>query len=145
MNEGGNIVSCCAVRGRKLLTSPGISDTYTFLMNTWNTLPECYQQRVYKHTLATITRQIQQAENPTPAVVISVEAARVDTAIILDYLTSKVALVEPEIARTNTNIPIYTKCMADKLHFGKPGGTGDFAAEGAKSDEHDAIPTARLH
>jgi len=33
-NDGGKIVSCCAVTGRKLLTSLGIADTYTFLMNT---------------------------------------------------------------------------------------------------------------
>jgi len=51
---------------------------YTFLMNTWNTLPEIYQQRVYKTTLPTVKRQIQQSENPTPAVVIKVEAARVE-------------------------------------------------------------------
>jgi len=49
-------------------------------MNTWNTLPESYQQRVYNNTLATVKHQIQQAENPTPAVVISMEAARVDNA-----------------------------------------------------------------
>ena len=41
-------------------------------MNTWNTLPESYQPRVYNNTLPTVKRQIQQAENPTPAVVISV-------------------------------------------------------------------------
>jgi len=52
-NEGGKIAFCCAVTGRKLLTSPAIADTYTFLMNTWNTLPESYQQRVYNNTLAT--------------------------------------------------------------------------------------------
>ena len=33
-NDGGKITSCCAVTGRKLLTSPGIADTYTFLLNT---------------------------------------------------------------------------------------------------------------
>ena len=70
--------------GRKLLTSPGIADMYTFLMNTWNTLLENNQQRVYKNTLATVKRRIQHAENPTPAEVISVEAARVDNAILLD-------------------------------------------------------------
>jgi len=37
-NDGGKIASSSAVTGLKLLTSPGISDTYTFLMNTWNTL-----------------------------------------------------------------------------------------------------------
>jgi len=38
MNDGGKNASCCP--GRKLLTSPGVADTYTFLINTWNTLPE---------------------------------------------------------------------------------------------------------
>jgi hypothetical protein len=47
---------------------------------------------VYNYTLATGKHQIQQAENPTPAVVISVEAALVDNAILLDYLTSEVVL-----------------------------------------------------
>jgi len=56
-------------------------------MNTWNTLSESYQQRVYNDTLATVKRRIQQEENPTPAVVISVEAAPDDDAILLDYLT----------------------------------------------------------
>ena len=45
-NDGGKITSCCTAMGRKLLTSSGIVDRYTFLMNTWNTLPESYQQRV---------------------------------------------------------------------------------------------------
>jgi len=58
MNDGGENASCCAAMGRKLLTSPGVADTYTFLMNTWNTLPESYQQRVYNNTLATVKRQI---------------------------------------------------------------------------------------
>jgi hypothetical protein len=44
--DGGQIPSCCAVMGRKLLTSPGVADRYTLLMNTWNILPESYQQRV---------------------------------------------------------------------------------------------------
>jgi len=83
-NDCGKIVSCCAVTGRNLLPTPGFADTYTFLMNTWNTLPDSYPQRVYTNTLATVKRQIQQAENPTPAVVISVEAVCVDNAILLD-------------------------------------------------------------
>jgi hypothetical protein len=37
-NDAGKIASCCAVMYRKVLTSPGVADTYTFLMNTWNTL-----------------------------------------------------------------------------------------------------------
>jgi len=100
-NDGGKIASCCAVLGRKLLTSPGVADMYTFLMNTWNTLPESYQQRVCNNTLATVKRQIQQAENPTPAVVISMDAACGDNPILLDYLTSEVALEEPEIGSTD--------------------------------------------
>ena len=124
---------------RKLLISPGVADTYTFLMNTWNTLPESYQQRVYKNTLATVKRQIQQAENPTPAVVISMEAVRVDNAILLDYLTSEVAIEEPEIGSTDPNIPMDNNCTDDEQHFGMPGGSGDFEDEG---DESDTIPTA---
>jgi hypothetical protein len=58
-NNGGKIESCCAATGRKLLTSPGSIDTYIFLMNTWHTLPERYQQRVYGHTLVTVKRQMQ--------------------------------------------------------------------------------------
>ena len=141
-NDGGKIVSCCAVTGRKLLTSPGVADTYTFLMNTWNTLPESYQLRVYNTSLATVKGQIQQAENPTPAAVISVEAARVNNAMLLDYLTSEVALEEPEIRSTDQNIPIDSNCMDDELHFVMPGDWGDYEDEGDNSDKCDAIPTA---
>jgi hypothetical protein len=52
---------------------------------------------VYKNTIATVKHQIQQAENPTPAVVITVDAAAENNAMLLDYLTSEVALEEPEI------------------------------------------------
>jgi len=136
--DGGKIVSCCAVRGRKLLTSPGVADTYTFLMNTWNTLPEGYQQRVYNNTLATVKRQIQKAENPTPAVVVSVEAPRVDNGILLQYMTSEVALEEPEIGTTDRNLLIDNNYSDDELHFGMPGGSGDSED---KRDERDDIPT----
>ena len=111
-------------------------------MNSWNTLPESYQQRVYKNTLATVKRQIQQAENPTPAVVISVEAVHVDNAIFLDYLTSEVALEEPEIRSTDPKIPIDNNCTDNELHFGMPAGSRDYEDEGNESVEHDAIPTA---
>jgi hypothetical protein len=100
-NDIGKIVTCWAVTSRKLLTSPGVAHAYTFLMNTWNTLPESYQQRVYNNTLATVKHQIKQAENPMPSMVISVEAAHVDNATLLAYLTSEVALEEPEIRSTN--------------------------------------------
>jgi len=140
-NDSGKNVACCAATGRKLLTSPSVADMYTFLMNTWNTLPESYQQRVYKTTLATVKRQIQQAENPMPAEVISVDAACVDNAILLDYLTSEVALEEPEIGSTDPNIPTDKNCTDDQLHFGMAWGSGDHDEEGDECDECDAIPT----
>jgi hypothetical protein len=125
-NDCDKIASCCAETGRMLLTLPGVADTYTFLINTWNTLPQSYQQRVYNNTLTTVKRQIQKAENPTPAVVISMDAARVDNAILLDYLASEVALEEPEIGSTDRNIPIDNNCTDNEPHFAMPGGTGDF-------------------
>jgi hypothetical protein len=124
-NDSGKHTSCWATTGRMLLTSAGVADTYTFLMNTWNTLPESYQQRVYINTLPTVRRQIQQAENPMPAVVISMEAAPVDNAILLDCLVSEVALQEPEIGRTDPNNWIDNNCTDDELHFGMPGGSRD--------------------
>jgi hypothetical protein len=111
-------------------------------MNTWTTPPMSYHQRVYNNTLATVKHQIEQTENPTPAVVISTEAASVDNAILLDYLTSEVALEEPEIGSTDPNIPIDNHCTDDKLHFGMPGGNRGYEDEGDESDEHDAIRTA---
>jgi len=141
-NDGGKNASCCAATGRKLLTSPGVADTDAFSMNTWNTLPESYEQRVYNNTLAIVKRQIQQAENPTAAVVISVEAAHDDNAILLDYLTCEVALEEPEIGSTDPDIPIDNNCTDDERHFGMPGGSGDDEDEGDESDVRDAIPTA---
>jgi hypothetical protein len=116
-NDGGKNAFCCAAMGRKLLTSPGVADMYTFLTNTWNILPVSYQQSVYKMTLATFKRQIQQAENPTPAVVISLGAARVDNAIHLDYLTSRAALEKPEIRSADPNILIDSNCADDEVHF----------------------------
>jgi len=110
-------------------------------MNTWNTLLESYQQRVYKNTLATVKHQIQQAENPTPAVVISGEAGHVDNANLHDYLTSEVALEQPEIGSTEPNITIHNNCTHDKLHFGMPRGSGDYEDEVDGSNDRDAIPT----
>jgi hypothetical protein len=141
-NDSGKITSCCAVTCHKLFTSPGVADTYTFLTNTWNTLLESYQQRVYNNTLGTLKHQIQQAENPTPSVVISVETTPVENAILPDYLASEVALEEPEIASTDPNIPIHNNCTDDELHFGMPGGSGHYDLEGDESDDCDAIPTA---
>jgi len=75
-----------------------------------------------------------------PAGIISMEAARVDNAILLDYLTSEVAPEEPEIGSTDQNIPIYKNCMDDELHFWMPGGRRE--DEDDESDERDPILTA---
>jgi hypothetical protein len=133
-NDGGKIASCYTAMGRKLLISPGVANTYTFLKNTWNTLPESFQQRVYKSTLATVKRQIQQAENPMPAIVISLKAACVENAILLDCLTSEVVLEEPEVRSTDRNITIDNNCMGDELHFWIPGGSGNYEDKGDESD-----------
>jgi hypothetical protein len=57
-------------------------------------------------------------------------------------LASEVALEEPEIGSTDPNIPIDNNCTYDELHFGMPGGSGDYEDEGDASNDHDAIPTA---
>jgi hypothetical protein len=101
MNDGGMIASCSAVTGRKVFTSPGVANMYKFLMNTWNTLSQSNQQGVYNNTLVKVKRQIQQAENPMPAVVISMEAVRVDNVVLPEYLRSEVALEESEIGSTD--------------------------------------------
>jgi hypothetical protein len=49
------------------------------------------------------------------------------------------ALEEPEIGSTDSKIPMDNICTKDELHFGMPGGSGDFDDEG---DESDGIPTA---
>ena len=141
-NGGGKITSCCAVTGRKLLILPGVADMYTFWMNTWNTLPESYQLRVYNNTLHTVKHQIQQAENPPPAVVFSVRAVLVDNAILLDNLASEEALEEPEIGTTDPNIPIKNNCLDDELHFWMPGGSGNYKDEDDESNGRNAITTA---
>jgi len=128
--------------GCKLLISPGGSHTDNVLMNTWNIQPESYKQRAYKSTLATGKHQIQQAETPMPAVVISVAAAPGDNAILLDYLTSEVALKDPEIGCTNLTISIDNNCTNDELHSGRPGGSGDYEDEGEECDDLNAINSA---
>jgi hypothetical protein len=97
---------------------------------------------VYKNTLVIIKHQIPPVENPIPAVLITVKAAGVDNAILLDYLSSEVALEEPEIGRTDPNILIDNSCMDDKMHFGMPGGSGVYEDECDENDQHDPIPTA---
>jgi hypothetical protein len=142
-NNGGKNASCCTATGHKLLTSPGFADTYTVSMNICNTLPESYQQRVYRNSLATGKRQSQPAENPTPAEDISMEAARVDIAILLDYLNSNVALEESEIGITNPTIPTDNNCTDDELPFAMRGGCEDYDDECDEIDKSVAIPTSR--
>jgi len=140
-NDGGNNASSCAATVRKLLTLPGVSDTYPFLMNPWNTLLESYQPRVSKNTLASVKHQIQQVENPTPPVVISVEAVRVHIAILLDHLTSEVALEDHEIGSTDPTIQTDNNCTDDKLHLRMPGGSGNYKDDSDESDKPNVIPT----
>jgi len=71
-----------------------------------------------------------------------VEAARVDNAILLDYLTSEVSIEEAEIGSTDPESPIDNQCMDDELHFGISGGSGDYEYERDVSEERKAITTA---
>ena len=79
-----------------------------------------------------------------PAVIISVEATWVDNDILLDYLTSDVALEKAETGSTDPNMPVVNTCTDDELHFGMPGGTRDHCDEGHERDKRNAIPTASL-
>jgi len=74
--------------------------------------------------------------------VISVEAVSVDNAIVVDYLTSKVALEEREIGSTDPNIPTDNDCTNDEPHFSMPEGSGNDGHEGDQTEECDAIHTA---
>jgi len=75
-------------------------------------------------------------------VVISVEAAGVANAILVEYLASEVALEEPEIGCTGQDIPRDKDCTDDELHFGIPGGSGDYEDANDERAVHEAIPTA---
>jgi hypothetical protein len=90
----------------------------------------------------TVKPQIQQAEYPTPTVVISMEAACIENAILLDYLTSKVALEESEIGSSDRNIPTENNCTHDELHFEMPGDGWNHKDEHEESDKCDPIPTS---
>jgi hypothetical protein len=65
-NDGGKNASCYTATGRRLIISPDAAGTYTFVMNTWNTLPESYQQSMYNNSLAIVKRDIQQVESHCP-------------------------------------------------------------------------------
>jgi hypothetical protein len=97
---------------------------------------------VYKSTFATVKRLTQQAENPTPATVISSEAAPVANLILLDYLTSEVTLAKSEIRSTDPNIPIDNNCTDEELHFAMRGCCEDYDNESDIIEKSNAIPTA---
>jgi len=99
---------------------------------------------VHKNTLVIVKCQIRKTENPTPAIVISVDAARVADAILLAYLASEVALEEPEIRRSDPNILIDNNCTDHELHFGMPRVSGAQKDQGDDRDKCDAIPSASL-
>jgi len=139
--DGGKHVSCCTTMSRKLLSLPGIAYMYTFLNNTWNTLPESYQQRVDKHTPATVKRQIQHGENPMPDMVISMQTACVDNTIILNYLSSEVALEKYNIGSTEHTILGENNWADNKRQFWMAGGSRDYEDEGDERNKCDAILT----
>jgi len=111
-------------------------------MITCDTLLASYQQRVCINTHATVRHQMQHAENPTPAVIICMEATRVDNAIHPDYLTSEMALEKPEIRSTDPTIPIHNNCTDDELHFSIPGGCEEYDDDGDEINVSDSIATA---
>ena len=67
------------------------------------------------------------------------EGNGLDIAIVLHYLTCKVALEDPEIGSTDTNILIDNNCMNDEFHCRIPRGFKDYNDEGVKLDVSDAI------
>jgi len=99
-------------------------------MDTWQTLLESYQYRVYKNTLTTVRRQIEQMENTMHAVKISIGTVCIGNALRLDYLSSEVVLEEHEIGYTDPNIQIDNNCLEDALHFGIPRGSRDYEDAG---------------
>jgi hypothetical protein len=139
-NDRGKNTSCYTATCGKLLTSAGVTDSDSFLMNTWNSLPESYKQKAYINTLTTVNRQIQQAENPMPAEVISIETEHVDNTILLANLSSEVALEEPEIGSADLNIPIDIICTDNELHSWIPEVCKDYDDKGDDIPESDTIP-----
>jgi hypothetical protein len=75
-----------------------------------------------------------------PPEVISMHAAHIDNVILLEYITSKVALEEPEIGSTAPKIQTDNNYMDGKQRFGMPGDHEDYESEGDKIDESDAMP-----
>jgi hypothetical protein len=74
--------------------------------------------------------------------VISVKAAWNVNTLLLDDVTSEVALEEAEFGSTDPNILMDNNCIDDELNFGIPGDSRDYEDEGNGWDECNAIPTA---
>jgi len=74
--------------------------------------------------------------------VISVDVATVNNGSLVDYLTSEVALEEPEIGSTDANISIVNSFTDDQPHLGMPAGSVDYEDEYDESDECNVISTA---
>jgi hypothetical protein len=81
-------------------------------------------------------------ENTTAAIVISVEVARVDSAILRDYVTSNVAQEEPQIGSTEPNFQIDNNCTDDKVCVGMPEVSGNYENEQDVFAVCDDMPTA---
>jgi hypothetical protein len=64
--------------------------------------------------------------------VISVEAAPIDNAILHDYLPTIMTLDEPESGNTHPNTPIGNNCQYHEPHFGMQGGSGEYEDEADK-------------
>jgi dihydroorotate dehydrogenase len=75
---------------------------------------------MYNNALVTVKHQIQQAENPMPAMVIRVESPRVVNAIQFNNMACDVVLEGHAIGRTDHNMQIDINCTDDKLHFAMP-------------------------
>ena len=96
---------------------------------------------MYRNTLATVKHRIQEAENPKPADVLRTEIVSVNNGILLDCLTSEVALEKPRIRCTEPDIPMDNNRPDDELHFRMPGGSEDYDDVGDEIDKSDVIPT----
>jgi len=72
----------------------------------------------------------------------TVDTAGDDNAILLDCLTCKVALEEPENGISDQNILLDMDCRDENLYFRMPGGSGDHKDEGDARDKLNAITTA---
>ncbi|KAF8542576.1 hypothetical protein BDD12DRAFT_802787 [Trichophaea hybrida] len=68
------------------------------------------------------------------------EAALVGNAILFDYVTSKVALVKPEIRSTDPSIPIDINCTDEAPDYSMPGVWEEYNDECEEIEASNAIP-----